>query len=183
MKVLSYPHIKRNNLVSILIDLSALAFIYFVPTISHLINLPLYLIEPMRLMLVFALVHSNKTNAYIIALTLPLFSFFMSGHPVFPKMVLIAIELAINVYLFYFLARKIKSVFPAIFLSIIFSKIIYYLLKFGLISLTILNTEVISTPLFIQLITTLVFSSYLYLFYKKNNRIKNELDRNIDNSK
>ena len=177
MKALSYPQVKRNTIVSILIDVSALVFIYFVPTISHLINLPLYLIEPMRLMLVFALVHSNKTNVYIIALTMPLFSFFMSGHPVFPKMLLIAIELAINAYLFYFLVRKIKSVFLAIFLSIIISKIIYYLLKFGLINLAILNTAVISTPLFIQLITTLVFSSYLYLFYKKNNCIKNELER------
>lgn len=167
MKALSTQLAKKNTLTSILIDLGALTFIYLVPTISHIINLPVYLIEPMRLMLIFALVHTNKTNAFIIALTMPLFSFLVSGHPVFPKMLLIAFELTLNVYLFYFLIRKIKSVFPAIFLSIILSKIIYYLLKFGLVSMTIIDGSVISTPLTIQLITTIVFSSYLYLFYRK----------------
>lgn len=168
MKALSTQLTKKNTLTSILIDIGALTFIYLVPTISHIINLPVYLIEPMRLMLIFALVHTNKTNAFIIALTLPLFSFLVSGHPVFPKMILIAFELSLNVYLFYFLASKIKSVFPAIFLSIILSKVIYYMLKFGLVSMAIIDGTVISTPLTIQLITTIVFSSYLFLFYRKN---------------
>jgi hypothetical protein len=167
MKTLSARLTKKNTLTSLLLDLGALTFIYLVPTISHLTNLPVYLIEPMRLMLIFALVHTNKTNAFIIALTMPLFSFLVSGHPVFPKMLLIAFELTLNVYLFYFLARKIKSVFPAIFLSIIVSKIIYYLLKFGLVSMAFIDGSVISTPLTIQLITTIVFSLYLFLFYRK----------------
>jgi hypothetical protein len=167
MKALSTQLTQKNTLTSILIDLGALTFIYLVPTISHIINLPVYLIEPMRLMLIFALVHTHKTNAFIIALTMPLFSFLVSGHPVFPKMLLIAFELSLNVYLFYYLAKKIKSVFPAILLSIILSKVIYYLLKFGLVSMAVIDGTVISTPLTIQLVTTIVFSSYLYLFYRK----------------
>jgi len=167
MKTLSAQLTQKNTLISLLLDIGALTFIYLVPTISHLTSLPVYLIEPMRLMLIFALVHTNKTNAFIIALTMPLFSFLVSGHPVFPKMLLIAFELTLNVYLFYFLARKIKSVFPAIFLSIIVSKIIYYLLKFGLVSMAVIDGSVISTPLTIQLITTIVFSLYLFLLYRK----------------
>jgi len=167
MKALSAQLSQRNTISSILIDLGALTFIYLVPTISHLFNVPVYLIEPMRLMLIFALVHTNKTNAYIIALSMPIFSFLISGHPVFPKMVLIALELSLNVYLFYFLVKKIKSVFPSIFLSIVLSKIIYYLLKFGLVSMVIIDGAVISTPITIQVITALVFSLYVYFFFKK----------------
>lgn len=167
MKTLSHPIIAKNTLISIATDVNALTFIYLVPTISHLINLPVYLIEPMRLMLILAMVHTNKKNAYLLAFTMPLFSMIISGHPVLPKMMLIAFELAMNVFVFYVLAAKIKYVFPSILLSIIISKAMYYLLKFILINLAIINTELISTPILIQIVTTLLFSLYLFKFYKK----------------
>ena len=166
METLSQSIKQKKTITSILIDISALAFIYFVPTISHLIALPVYFIEPMRLMLVFALVHTNKTNAYIIALTLPIFSFLISAHPALPKMLLITFELTLNVFLFYLLSKKMKNVFPAILFSIIISKMVYYLIKFGLINLAIIKSGLISTPIYIQVITTLVFSTYLYLVYR-----------------
>lgn len=174
MKALLYPLVQKRTIVSILIDISALAFIYFVPTISHLISLPVYFIEPMRLMLIVALVHSSKKNAYLIALSMPVFSFLISGHPLFPKMLLIAFELSLNVFLFYALLSKTKRIFPSILLSIVLSKMIYYLIKFGLIKLTIIDSGLISTPLFIQTITAFVFSLYLYLFYKHDQEIINE---------
>jgi len=152
---------------AIFIDIVALAFIYLVPTISHLLSVPIYLIDPMRLMLILAIVHSNKANGYILALTMPVFSMIISGHPAFPKMILIAIELAMNVFLFYLLLKKLKQPFLAIFLSIVMSKILYYLLKYFLIQLTIIHTELISTPIFIQLITTAVFSIYLMIFLRR----------------
>ncbi len=168
MKSIALQLNKRKTIISVLIDLFALSFIYYVPTISHLISLPLYLIEPMRLMLIIALVHSSKANAYLLALTLPLFSFIISGHPVFPKMLLITFELVFNVVLFFGLTKKIKYIFPSILLSIILSKVAYYIIKFGLIKITIIHSDLFSTPIYIQVITSLVFSSYLYIFYKKN---------------
>lgn len=168
MKSIALQLNKRKTIISVLIDLFALSFIYYVPTISHLISLPLYLIEPMRLMLIIALVHSSKANAYLLALTLPLFSFIISGHPVFPKMLLITFELVFNVVLFFGLTKKIKYIFPSILLSIILSKVAYYIIKFGLIEITIIHSDLFSTPIYIQVITSLVFSSYLYIFYKKN---------------
>ncbi|NOR88198.1 MAG: hypothetical protein GQ527_11365 [Bacteroidales bacterium] len=158
---------QRKTITSILIDISALAFIYFVPTISHLIALPVYFIEPMRLMLVFTLVHTSKNNAYLIALTLPIFSFLISAHPVLPKMLLITFELSLNVFLFYLFSKKMKNIFPAILLSIVLSKLVYYLLKFGMINFAIIKSGLISTPIYIQVITTLVFSTYLYLVFRK----------------
>ena len=168
MEALAQSFKQRKTILSALIDISALVFIYFVPTISHLISLPLYFIEPMRMMLVFALVHTHKNNAYLLALTLPLFSYFISGHPVLPKMMLITFELSFNVFLFYLLSSKMKNVFPAILLSIIISKLAYYLIKYILINMAIIHSGLISTPIFIQVITTLVFSTYLYLVLRKN---------------
>ena len=98
--------ISKLNTKSIVLDIFALAFIYFVPTISHLLNIPLYLIEPMRIMLILAIVHTSKKNAYIIALTLPLFSFLVSAHPNIFKVLLITAELVLNVWLFFELSKK-----------------------------------------------------------------------------
>jgi hypothetical protein len=167
MKALSSQFVQRTTLTSFLLDIGALSFIYMVPTISHLISLPVYLIEPMRLMLIFALVHTNKTNALILAVTMPVFSFLISSHPEFPKMILMSLELSLNVLLFYTFLKQTKLLFPSILISIVLSKILYYLLKFSFIKLAFLNTELISTPIIIQVVTSLIFSSYLYFFYRK----------------
>lgn len=159
--------ISKLNLRSIVIDIFALAFIYFVPTISHLLNVPLYLVEPMRIMLILAIAHTSKRNAYLLALTLPLFSFLISAHPNVFKALIITLELMLNVWLFYTLSTKVNQ-FIAIFSSIIISKIVYYLLKFGLISFAVLQTGLISTPIYLQLITTVVFSGYLFFILRKN---------------
>ncbi|MCD4732067.1 MAG: hypothetical protein K8R74_15780 [Bacteroidales bacterium] len=157
----------KLNTRSIVIDILALAFIYFVPTISHLLNVPIYLVEPMRIMLILAIAHTTKKNAYIIALTLPLFSFLISSHPNIFKAVIMTMELVLNVWLFYELAKRANQ-FVAMLSSIILSKIFYYLLKFGLISFAVLQTDLISTPIYLQIITSLVFSGYLFFIIRRN---------------
>lgn len=161
-------YFSKQNVLSALFDIVALAFIYFVPAISHLLSLPVYLIEPMRLMLILALVHTTKQNAYIIALSLPLFSFLISTHPVLPKMILISFELVLNVFLFYFFVNKFKNTFLPVLLSIIISKLVYYIIKFGFIKLAVIESGLVSTPLIIQLIMMLVFSGYVALLFKKH---------------
>jgi hypothetical protein len=166
MKIQAESIFRRIPVSGILIDITALAFIYLVPTLSHLLSLPVYLIEPMRLMLVLALVHTSKRNSYILALSMPLFSFIISGHPVFAKMFLIGMELSLNVFLFYLLAPRMRNVFPAIFISILLSKAVYYLLKFALIRLAVMDTSLVAMPLLIQLVMTVVFSSYLAIMLR-----------------
>lgn len=154
----------KRTIGFILFDIVALAFIYFIPTISHMLSFPLYLIEPMRIALVLALVHTSKRNAYIIALTLPIFSFLVSAHPVLYKMLIITGELVINVWLFYFLLNKTKNAFASILSSIILSKAIYYLAKFIAIAVILKSSEsIIATSLYIQVATTLLFSAYIGL--------------------
>ena len=157
----------KTNLRSIIFDFIALSFIYLVPTFSHLLSFPLYLIEPMRLMLIIALVHTTKRNAYLIAFSLPLFSYLISGHPMALKTGLISLELLFNVWLFFKFSEIIKNKFAPILISIVLSKVFYYAIKFAFISFALLSTNLISTPIYIQLITTFVFSSYLFLMLRR----------------
>jgi len=153
----------KSNIKTYLIDFSLLLMIYFLPAISHLFAFPVYYLDPMRIALVVALVHTSKKNAYIIALTLPLFSFLISSHPQIIKSFLLSAELIINLSLFFLLKDKLKNVFASLFLSIVISKVIYYSLKFALISFTLLNDRLFSTPLYFQLMAAVLLSTYIYL--------------------
>jgi hypothetical protein len=160
---------KNNSVVkNSVLDALGIAFIYFIPTISHLFSFPVYLFEPMRIILILALVHSTKRNAYLLALTLPLFSFVTASHPVFMKALLITGEMTINVWLFYLLSKKTSNLFLVAFTSIILSKVFYYAGKFLLVKLAWLSTELVDTPILIQLGLVLIFSLYVFFIMNKN---------------
>ena len=167
METILFNVIDKKNIKSTLIDLSALTFIYFVPALSHLFDFPVYFIEPMRIMLILALVHTTKKNSYFIALSLPLFSFLISAHPSIIKTALISSELVLNVWLFFILSALIKNNFSAALSSILLSKFYYYTIKFLLINFAVLNTELIATPVYLQIITSLFLSGYIYFMLKK----------------
>lgn len=158
----------EKSLKSILFDILALTFIYFVPAISHMLSFPVYLLEPMRIMLILSLAHTNRNNAYIIALTLPLFSFLISSHPSGLKTALISFELLLNIWLFFTLSGVLKNQFISMFLSIGLSKLAYYLMKYMLLSAALMSGDLITTPIYIQVITTTVFSAYIYLISRRN---------------
>jgi hypothetical protein len=169
MKAMNTAQITSQRTIGyVLFDLLALTFIYFVPTISHMLSFPLYLIEPMRIALILALAHTTKRNAYIIALTLPIFSYLVSAHPVFYKMLLISGELVLNVWIFYMLLARTKNVFASIISSIVASKALYYAAKFVAVGLILKSGEsIVSTSLYIQGATTIVFSVYLWLILRR----------------
>jgi len=148
---------------NIVFDLIALLAIYLVPAVSHLLSFPVYYLEPMRIMMILAIVHTSRKNAYLIALTLPLFSFLISAHPSLIKTSLITGELLFNVWLFFFLSEKLSNKTLSVFLSIIASKLFYYLIKFLLINSAVMVGDLISTPIYIQIIMLFVLSGYIYL--------------------
>ncbi len=160
--------LKKPTLTSsIAINSAALLLIYFTPAISHLMNFPLYLIEPMRLMLIIAMVHSNRQNAFLLAISLPLFSFAVSGHPVFYKMLLISAELTLNVWLYFIFLKVFRNSFTAMLSGIVISKVVYYLLKALLISMMITGPGLFATPIWVQVLTTLIFSGYAFVVLRK----------------
>jgi len=152
-----------SKIRTVVFDLLALLAIYLVPAISHLLSLPVYYIEPMRIMLILAIVHTSRKNAYLIALTLPLFSMLISAHPSLVKTSLITGELLLNVWLFFLLSEKLSNKTLSIFLSIVVSKIFYYVIKFLLVTSALISGDLIATPIYIQIIMLFVFSGYIYL--------------------
>lgn len=168
-QLMSDSTFKTKAIITVLLDVIALLFIYFVPTISHMLSFPLYLVEPMRIMVILALVHTNRYNVLILALSLPFVSYFFSAHPHLVKTGLISAELTVNVLLFYLFVKRMPSI-VAIFTSIWISKAFYYGLKFLTIIYLFPNDKLISTPIYIQLITSLVFSGYVFLLFKNNKK-------------
>ncbi|TVQ16611.1 MAG: hypothetical protein EA361_03895 [Bacteroidetes bacterium] len=163
----------KVTLKSALLDGFALAFIYLMPTFSHILPFPVYFMEPMRIMVVLAMMHTHRNNAYILALTLPVFSFVIATHPVFFKALLIAIELTAMVGIFYLLRRYMQGV-AAIFSAIILSKVFYYAMKLLAVQWALItlrpNESIVGIALWIQLLTTLVISGYVwFILHKKKN--------------
>ncbi len=159
--------IKSKNFVkSAAIDILALAFIYFIPTMAHFFSFPLYYADPMRIVLILCLAHTSKSNTFIIALTLPVFSFIIASHPSMYKSLLIASELLLNLYLFYFISQKLKNVFGSMLISIALSKIFYYLAKYLFITAGLIEGELVSTPIWIQAIAAALFSLYAFIILR-----------------
>ena len=143
-----------------IVDLIALVGVFYIPVISHVLSFPLYLIEPMRIVLFSIILLSGdyKKNAFIMALTIPMFSSFASGHPVFPKNILISMELAINVGVLYYLFKKKTNVAISVFVSIILSKALYYMVKYVLLVFALMEGEVVATNLLTQFFVALLLS-------------------------
>jgi hypothetical protein len=150
-----------------IIDILLLIALYLLPAISHALVIPFYLVDPMRIMIFVSILLTNKKNSYLLALTIPLFSFLIDSHPVLIKSVLIASELSFNLFLFYSLYKKTKNIFVITFLSIAVSKVFYYFLKYVAIETGLLNSSLISTSLWIQLVLTTVISLAVWFISEK----------------
>ena len=148
-------------------NLFAVLFIYLVPAISHLFSFPLYVLDPMRIVVILALIHTNRKNAYLVALTLPLFSFLVASHPVALKSLLITAELILNIWFFLQVSKFVSNNFLAMFISIVLAKIFYYLVKYVLVSSALLTGSLVDTSLLIQLTVALLVSIYCYMLLRE----------------
>ncbi|MBM2815407.1 MAG: hypothetical protein HW421_2169 [Ignavibacteria bacterium] len=163
---------KEDKIRIAIVDIIAIAAVFLVPALAHKFSIPLYLAEPLRLMIILSITHTRKGNAYILALTLPLFSYIVSGHPVFYKMLAISGELALNVYLFYRLIELFPNKIFSGALSIIISKAFYYSSVMALILANLMTNEDAGHPILPQIIMGIVFIAYLQLFYKREENPK-----------
>jgi hypothetical protein len=156
---------KIFTLRNIAIDLGILVCIYFIPALSHVAPFPLYLLDPMRIFMLAGYVLTRQNaNAYLLALTIPLFSALVSGHPPLFKAILISSELSVNILLFVQLLKHTKlHMALALFLSIIASKLVYYGLKVAFINFGFVEGDLITTNLWMQLGTS-VFVTLIFTF-------------------
>ena len=159
---------KLEYLKLILLDIALLLTAYLIPTISHATSFPLYVFEPMRIILFTCVCLSAfRSNVYIMALTLPLFSFALVGHPMGVKSVIMAIELLFNVVILYKLKDIGLSAFSACFVSIVISKALYYIIKYGAISIGLLQISLVDTPMLMQLAVALLISIVFLVVNRK----------------
>ena len=151
-------------------DLLILLIAYLVPALAHLVSIPLYLSDPMRILVLTGyFLARDKINGYFLALTVPLFSLIISGHPAFFKSLLISIELAVNIGLFTVILSRVKWPFVIVLMaSILLSKFLYYILKYLLLSLSLIQGDLFSTGILIQLVMVSVVSILLGIFFGKS---------------
>jgi hypothetical protein len=151
------------NVKTLLVDSLGILFILFVPAISHLTALPVYFLEPMRVMIVVALIYTAAQNAYLIALALPLLSFLVSGHPFPGKMAIIMAELALNVWLYLNVFKVSQRPFFSMLLAIAGSKVICYLLYWVFFSWAFVIAEAEMKFLIVQVVVSLLLSFVTWL--------------------
>ncbi len=153
----------------LLTDLLVLAGVYLIPALSHLSPFPLYYLDPMRLLLMAAyLAARNPANALVMAVTIPLFSSAVAGHPPFYKALLIGVELLVNISLLHLMLRRLNwPVALRVFLSIVAAKTVYYAAKWLFVQTGLLQDKVIATGLDIQLLTAAAFSLLFALLYRR----------------
>ena len=138
--------LRRETGRTIVLDVLLCIAVVAIPSLSHAATFPFYMFDPMRLLVFAALLFSSRRNALLMALWLPLLSTLTSGHPVFPKFMLIQAELALNVIIFGVLFVNERRFVPAAAVSIVASKAFYYLVKFILVKVALLDGAVVSTP-------------------------------------
>ena len=136
-----------------LIDVVLLTALYLLPSFSHLTELPLYKLEPMRVAIIIALLFTNRANTYFIAFTIPIASALITGHPPPLKAVLMGIEYSILVATYIHLVRKDHiPAFMALTVGILLGKVVYYAMKFVALSTGLLGGSLVSTPIQTQLV-------------------------------
>jgi hypothetical protein len=136
------------------------------PTISNSLNFPVYLFDPMRIIVVVALVHTSRRNAYLLAIILPILSFILSNHPSLIKTGILLGDLMLNIFLFFYLTKFIVNKFLLMVISIVLSKMAYYVVKFICIKLSLLTGDLIATPIEYQVAIIIVLSGYVYFVNK-----------------
>ena len=151
----------KIDLKTIIVDVVLLGIMAFVPALSHLMGLPIRVIEPMRIALLAGMLLVNDhRNAYLLAVLLPLISTLTTGFPAGAKCCLMIVEMFANVALFGLFERKF-SVWTSMALSILVSKVVYYGLK-----ALIIGGVVMTTPWYTQLVVILALSLGYALIFK-----------------
>jgi hypothetical protein len=151
---------------NLLFDFGGILLIYFLADISNLLNIPLYLFEPMRVIIIIAIAHTSKENAYILALLLPAVSFIFSNHPSMIKTFILSGDLLLNIFLYFGFPKVKVNKFLLMSVCIVASKLAYYLVKYLLIQFSVLKGDLIATPPYIQILIIIILSGYVYLVDK-----------------
>ena len=157
-EVKSTPIVKFALLDMVLVSMACL-----VPAASHLFAVPLYVANPMLALLLAALLLGRDwQNALVLAVLMPLASCLLTGMPAAPKMVCMMAELATVAVLFGALSRRWK-VLPAVLVSVLAAKVVYYALKAVVLAPAVL----VGTEWWLQLAAVVLWGGLFAMLYKR----------------
>ena len=156
--------LKSSSMVRLAaLDAVLLTLVCLIPAVSHLLAVPLYMLNPMlALLLVGVLLGKDWRNALVLAVLLPLVSCLLAGMPTAPKMVCMMAELATVAGLFHLLSRR-WTVLPAVLVAIVAGKVVYYALK----AIILAPATLVGTEWWIQLGTVIVWGGLFAMSYRK----------------
>ena len=142
-----------NQQINILIDAALLGVALLLPTLSHLVALPVYQLNPMLLLLMIGVgCVKNRYNSWLLALLLPLASYFLVGMPSLTKALCMVAEFSAVVTILPMLRCRMSD-FPAVLLSVLCAKVVYYGIK-----TLLLGSLMVDTSLWMQLLSVVLAS-------------------------
>lgn len=152
------PIVKYAVLDTVLVTLACL-----VPAASHLFAVPLYVANPMLALLLAGMLFGRDwRNALVLAVLMPLVSCLLTGMPAAGKMVCMMAELATVATLFGWLSRR-WQVLPAVLVSVLAAKVVYYALKAVVVAPVVL----VDTEWWMQLAAVLLWGGLFAMLYRK----------------
>jgi len=153
---MNISYLKKQTLWHVvLVDFVLLVAACCVPTLSHLLAVPLYQLSPMLLILLAGmLLVRDHRNAYILAVLLPWVSMLAVGMPTMPKAFCMTAEFVVVVFVaskLLPLAKRFVGSLGVMVSAILCGKMVYYLLK----ALIIAPAVLVTTPIYIQALSVL----------------------------
>lgn len=146
-----------------IMDAALIAAACLIPAVSHLTALPLYMLNPMlALLLAGMLLGKDWRNALVLAVLMPAVSCLVVGMPTAAKMLCMMAELATVAGLFHLLSRR-WAVLPAVLVSVMAAKVVYYALKAVVIAPAVL----IGTAWWMQLGAVVLWGGLFAALYKR----------------
>ena len=152
-----------------ILDAALVAAACLVPAVSHLLAVPLYMLNPMLALLLAGMLvsgkmkaESGKWNALLLAVLMPVASCLIAGMPAAPKMVCMVAELAVVAALFGWLSRR-WAVLPAVLAAVLAGKVVYY----ALTALVIAPAELVGTEWWIQLLPVMLWGGLFAMLYSR----------------
>lgn len=134
-----------------------------IPAASHVLPFPLYMLNPMLALLLMGMLLGRRwQNALLLAVLMPLVSSLLTGMPAVEKMVCMMAELATVATLYGWLGRHWK-VLPAVLVSVLAAKVVYYALKAVIIAPAVL----VGTEWWMQLGAVVLWCGLFSMLYKK----------------
>ena len=148
---------------TVILDAALVTMACLIPAASHLLAVPLYMLNPMLALLLAGIaLGKDWRNGLALAVLLPAVSCLLTGMPAADKMVCMMAELLTVAGLFAQLSNRWKTL-PAVLTAVVAGKVVYYVLKAVIIAPAVL----VGTAWWMQLGAVLVWCGLFALLYKR----------------